>query len=137
MRLSVRCLAYRPIISSHKVSLISMKLQLSKIAFLASRTLSAESVLRCYDWVTEQKQLGRCVVSGFSFYTRKRCASLPAKNKNTRNSNSGAYSLQKATPRVRSTHLRGVIRNSIRQRHSSPNPANSSAMQRIYCIHSR
>ena len=36
-----------------------------KIAFLASRTISSESVLRCYDWATEQKQLGRCVVSGF------------------------------------------------------------------------
>ncbi|GAB1360307.1 hypothetical protein MASR1M31_21100 [Porphyromonadaceae bacterium] len=36
-----------------------------KIAFLASRTISSESVLRCYDWATEQKKLGRCVVSGF------------------------------------------------------------------------
>lgn len=37
----------------------------SRIAFLASRTISSESVLRCYDWATEQKQLERCVVSGF------------------------------------------------------------------------
>lgn len=36
-----------------------------RIAFLASRTISSESVLRCYDWATEQNQLGRCVVSGF------------------------------------------------------------------------
>ncbi|RGU38254.1 hypothetical protein DWW78_02175 [Alistipes indistinctus] len=36
-----------------------------KIAFLASRTISSESVLKCYDWATEQKELGRCVVSGF------------------------------------------------------------------------
>lgn len=42
-----------------------MGAQLSKIAFLASRTISSESVLRCYDWATEQKKLGRCVVSGF------------------------------------------------------------------------
>ncbi len=36
-----------------------------KIAFLASRSISPESVLKCYDWATEQKKLGRCVVSGF------------------------------------------------------------------------
>jgi predicted Rossmann fold nucleotide-binding protein DprA/Smf involved in DNA uptake len=36
-----------------------------KTAFLASRTISSESVLKCYDWATEQKELGRCVVSGF------------------------------------------------------------------------
>ena len=35
------------------------------VAFLASRTISSESVLGCYDWATEQKKLGRCVVSGF------------------------------------------------------------------------
>lgn len=38
---------------------------IANIAFLASRTISSESVLRCYDWATEQKKLGRCVVSGF------------------------------------------------------------------------
>jgi predicted Rossmann fold nucleotide-binding protein DprA/Smf involved in DNA uptake len=36
-----------------------------KTAFLASRTISSDSVLKCYDWATEQKKLGRCVVSGF------------------------------------------------------------------------
>ena len=36
-----------------------------KIAFLASRSISPGSVLKCYDWATEQKRLGRCVVSGF------------------------------------------------------------------------
>lgn len=36
-----------------------------KIAFLASRIVSAESILKCYDWATEQKELGRCIVSGF------------------------------------------------------------------------
>lgn len=42
-----------------------MSIATTKIAFLASRTISSESVLRCYDWATEQKQLGRCVVGGF------------------------------------------------------------------------
>lgn len=42
-----------------------MSVVTTKIAFLASRTISSESVLRCYDWATEQKILGRCVVSGF------------------------------------------------------------------------
>lgn len=42
-----------------------MKIQSSNIAFLASRTISSESVLRCYDWATEQKKLDRFVVSGF------------------------------------------------------------------------
>lgn len=36
-----------------------------KIAFLASSIVSAESVLKCYDWATEQKRVDRCVVSGF------------------------------------------------------------------------
>ncbi len=40
-------------------------LPINRIAIFASRTVSSGSVLRCYDWATEQKQLGRCVVSGF------------------------------------------------------------------------
>lgn len=36
-----------------------------KIAFLASRNISSESVLKCYDWATEQKGLDSCVISGF------------------------------------------------------------------------
>ena len=41
-------------------------LKLPKTAFLASNTISSESVLRCYDWATEMRHQGRCVVSGFS-----------------------------------------------------------------------
>lgn len=41
-------------------------LKLPKTAFLASNTISSETVLRCYDWATEMCHQGRCVVSGFS-----------------------------------------------------------------------
>lgn len=41
-------------------------LRLKKTAFLASNTISSETVLRCYDWVTEMRSRGECVVSGFS-----------------------------------------------------------------------
>lgn len=41
-------------------------LKLPKTAFLASNTISSETVLRCYDWATEICHQGRCVVSGFS-----------------------------------------------------------------------
>lgn len=41
-------------------------LKLPKTAFLASNTISSESVLLCYDWATEMSRQGRCVVSGFS-----------------------------------------------------------------------
>ena len=41
-------------------------LKLPKTAFLASNTISSEIVLRCYDWATEMRREGRCVVSGFS-----------------------------------------------------------------------
>lgn len=41
-------------------------LKLKKTAFLASSTISSESVLRCYDWATEMRRRGECVVSGFS-----------------------------------------------------------------------
>lgn len=41
-------------------------LKLPKTAFLASNTISSETVLRCYDWATEMRHQGRCVVSGFS-----------------------------------------------------------------------
>ncbi len=41
-------------------------LKLPKTAFLASNTISSETVLRCYDWATEMRNQGRCVVSGFS-----------------------------------------------------------------------
>ena len=41
-------------------------LKLKKTAFLASSTISSETVLRCYDWATEIRNRGECVVSGFS-----------------------------------------------------------------------
>ena len=41
-------------------------LQLRKTAFLASSTISSETVLRVYDWATEMRNRGECVVSGFS-----------------------------------------------------------------------
>lgn len=41
-------------------------LKLKKTAFLASGTIASETVLRCYDWATEMRERGECVVSGFS-----------------------------------------------------------------------
>ena len=41
-------------------------LKLPKTAFLASNTISSETVLRCYDWATEMRDQGKCVISGFS-----------------------------------------------------------------------
>jgi len=41
-------------------------LKLKKTAFLASSTISSETVLRVYDWATEMRNRGECVVSGFS-----------------------------------------------------------------------
>lgn len=40
-------------------------LKVMKTAFLASRTISSETVMRCYDWATEMRSQGECVVSGF------------------------------------------------------------------------
>ena len=41
-------------------------LKLKKTAFLASSTISSETVLSVYDWATEMRNRGECVVSGFS-----------------------------------------------------------------------
>lgn len=41
-------------------------LKVRKTAFLASSTISSETVLRCYDWATEMRRRGECVISGFS-----------------------------------------------------------------------
>ena len=41
-------------------------LELRKTAFLASSTISSETVLQVYDWATEMRNRGECVVSGFS-----------------------------------------------------------------------
>jgi len=40
-------------------------LQLTKTAFLSSRNISPQSVMACYDWATQQRSAGRCVISGF------------------------------------------------------------------------
>lgn len=40
-------------------------LQLPKTAFLSSRNVSPPSVMACYDWATQQRSAGRCVISGF------------------------------------------------------------------------
>ena len=40
-------------------------LKLPKVAFLSSRTVSSEVILRCYDWATEMRDKGVSVVSGF------------------------------------------------------------------------
>jgi predicted Rossmann fold nucleotide-binding protein DprA/Smf involved in DNA uptake len=39
--------------------------QLPKIAFFCSDKFSAGSVLKSYDWATEMKRAGQCVISGF------------------------------------------------------------------------
>lgn len=36
-----------------------------KTAFLSSRNISPQSVMACYDWATQQRSAGRCVISGF------------------------------------------------------------------------
>jgi predicted Rossmann fold nucleotide-binding protein DprA/Smf involved in DNA uptake len=40
-------------------------LKLPKIAFLCSRQVPANVVLKCYDWAIEQREKGICVISGF------------------------------------------------------------------------
>ncbi len=40
-------------------------MEIPKTAFLCSRTIPATAVLKCYDWAIEQREHGRCVVSGF------------------------------------------------------------------------
>jgi len=41
-------------------------LNLKKTAFLASNTISSETVLRVYDWATDMRNREECVISGFS-----------------------------------------------------------------------
>ena len=41
-------------------------LKLQKTAFLASGNIASEEVLRVYDWATEMRSRGECVVSGFN-----------------------------------------------------------------------
>lgn len=40
-------------------------LELSKTAFLCSRKVPTNLVLKCYDWAIEQREAGKCVISGF------------------------------------------------------------------------
>jgi hypothetical protein len=40
-------------------------LKLSKTSFLCSRKIPANIVLKCYDWALEQREAGKCVISGF------------------------------------------------------------------------
>lgn len=41
-------------------------LKLQKTAFLASGNIASEAVLRVYDWATEMRSRGECVISGFN-----------------------------------------------------------------------
>lgn len=40
-------------------------LELRKTAFLCSRKISSQAVLKCYDWTIQQRESGNCVISGF------------------------------------------------------------------------
>lgn len=40
-------------------------LQLKKTAFLCSRKIPSETVLKCYDWAIQQREEGNCIISGF------------------------------------------------------------------------
>lgn len=40
-------------------------LKLHKTAFLCSRKISAGAILKCYDWAIEQREAGKCIISGF------------------------------------------------------------------------
>ena len=40
-------------------------LKLSKTAFLCSRKVPASVVLKCYEWDIEQREAGKCIISGF------------------------------------------------------------------------
>ena len=40
-------------------------LELRKVAFLCSRTVSSGAILRCYDWATKMADSGNVVIGGF------------------------------------------------------------------------
>lgn len=40
-------------------------LGLPKTAFLSSRRVAPAAVMRCYDWTSEMRKSGRCVIGGF------------------------------------------------------------------------
>lgn len=50
---NLHCLGNKEILENHK------------IAFLCSRTCPAHIILKAYDWASEQREKGRCVISGF------------------------------------------------------------------------
>lgn len=41
-------------------------LKLQKTAFLASSNIATETVLQVYDWATEMRSRGDCIISGFN-----------------------------------------------------------------------
>lgn len=46
-------------------------LKLPKTAFLCSRKAPASIVLKCYDWAIEQREQGKCIISGFQSQIEK------------------------------------------------------------------
>ena len=42
-----------------------MLFDLPKTAFLSSRRVVPAAVMRCYDWASEMRERGRCVIGGF------------------------------------------------------------------------
>lgn len=40
-------------------------LEQPKTAFLCSRQVPADAVLKCYDWAIQMREAGRCVINGF------------------------------------------------------------------------
>lgn len=46
-------------------------LELPKTAFFSSRNINPLSLIRCYDWATEQRKAGRCIISGFHSMVEK------------------------------------------------------------------
>ena len=40
-------------------------MKLPKVAFLSSRRIASDDVLRCYDWACKVRDTNKCIVSGF------------------------------------------------------------------------
>ena len=60
---------------------ISVSNNKTKIGFFCSRSLSAKSVLKCYDWATDQKEKDVCIISGFHSKIEKDVLLFLLKNK--------------------------------------------------------
>lgn len=56
-------------------------LKLPKTAFLSSREISPTVVLKCYDWATQERDKGTCVISGFHSPLERDVLSLLLKGK--------------------------------------------------------